>query len=299
MKIQKILEEIKFFKKGVPSEAIYSAESQKEEITPYLLNILQSTVTNYENISDNQADYIVALFLLSKFREQQAFPIIVQLASLPGEWPERLLGNLITEDLPSFFVSTFNDNFELIKQLIENPNANEWSRFAALRTFLGLLVLNKITREEIIDYLKKLFISPLAQKESFMTALVYTASDIYPEELLPEIKQAFEQDLVDCSMLDEEWVKDSLDMGKEKCLQEFVYHDKDLLPITDVIEDLSTLSAYICAEKHEDNFYDDDPLYEWEPNPISTYIRLHPKIGRNDPCICGSNKKYKKCCLTN
>ena len=22
------------------------------------------------------------------------------------------------------------------------------------------------------------------------------------------------------------------------------------------------------------------------------------KIGRNDPCICGSNKKYKKCCLT-
>ena len=21
-----------------------------------------------------------------------------------------------------------------------------------------------------------------------------------------------------------------------------------------------------------------------------------PKIGRNDPCICGSGKKYKKCC---
>src|SRR3990167_5765186 len=23
------------------------------------------------------------------------------------------------------------------------------------------------------------------------------------------------------------------------------------------------------------------------------------KIGRNDPCMCGSGKKYKKCCLTN
>lgn len=23
----------------------------------------------------------------------------------------------------------------------------------------------------------------------------------------------------------------------------------------------------------------------------------HGKIGRNDPCICGSGKKYKKCCL--
>ena len=24
---------------------------------------------------------------------------------------------------------------------------------------------------------------------------------------------------------------------------------------------------------------------------------LMPKIGRNDPCPCGSGKKYKKCCL--
>jgi len=22
----------------------------------------------------------------------------------------------------------------------------------------------------------------------------------------------------------------------------------------------------------------------------------HPKVGRNDPCPCGSGKKYKKCC---
>ena len=22
------------------------------------------------------------------------------------------------------------------------------------------------------------------------------------------------------------------------------------------------------------------------------------KIGRNDPCICGSRKKFKKCCIT-
>jgi uncharacterized protein YecA (UPF0149 family) len=24
--------------------------------------------------------------------------------------------------------------------------------------------------------------------------------------------------------------------------------------------------------------------------------RAQPKIGRNDPCVCGSLKKYKKCC---
>ena len=25
-------------------------------------------------------------------------------------------------------------------------------------------------------------------------------------------------------------------------------------------------------------------------------VRTTPKIGRNDPCPCGSGKKYKKCC---
>lgn len=27
-----------------------------------------------------------------------------------------------------------------------------------------------------------------------------------------------------------------------------------------------------------------------------TVVREAPKVGRNDPCICGSEKKYKKCC---
>ncbi len=31
-------------------------------------------------------------------------------------------------------------------------------------------------------------------------------------------------------------------------------------------------------------------------NEIGTQPRAVEKIGRNDPCICGSNKKYKKCC---
>jgi preprotein translocase subunit SecA len=34
-------------------------------------------------------------------------------------------------------------------------------------------------------------------------------------------------------------------------------------------------------------------IKENKPKPI---IRTEPKTGRNDPCPCGSEKKYKKCC---
>ena len=31
------------------------------------------------------------------------------------------------------------------------------------------------------------------------------------------------------------------------------------------------------------------------PQPVQS-VRQGPKVGRNDPCTCGSGKKYKKCC---
>ncbi|MGH8111254.1 MAG: UPF0149 family protein [Rhodanobacteraceae bacterium] len=32
------------------------------------------------------------------------------------------------------------------------------------------------------------------------------------------------------------------------------------------------------------------------PSILMPAIRSHPKVGRNDPCPCGSGKKFKKCC---
>ncbi len=31
--------------------------------------------------------------------------------------------------------------------------------------------------------------------------------------------------------------------------------------------------------------------------PVQPHVRKTPKVGRNDPCPCGSGKKYKRCCL--
>jgi len=39
---------------------------------------------------------------------------------------------------------------------------------------------------------------------------------------------------------------------------------------------------------------DAPPLAE-DAGPVVTLRRSRPKLGRNDPCWCGSGKKYKKC----
>ncbi len=40
----------------------------------------------------------------------------------------------------------------------------------------------------------------------------------------------------------------------------------------------------------------DDRQVEMEEAPVATIVNTVPKIGRNDPCPCGSGRKYKQCC---
>jgi hypothetical protein len=47
------------------------------------------------------------------------------------------------------------------------------------------------------------------------------------------------------------------------------------------------------AEAEEREMQDEEHFEE----PLGPYMRDTPKIGRNDPCFCGSGKKYKHCCL--
>ena len=44
--------------------------------------------------------------------------------------------------------------------------------------------------------------------------------------------------------------------------------------------------------RHEGKwYYVDGHVYGHDP-----YVRKQPRIGRNEPCPCGSGKKFKKCC---
>ena len=44
-------------------------------------------------------------------------------------------------------------------------------------------------------------------------------------------------------------------------------------------------------------FTEDERKALYKEQKESTTIRVGKKIGRNDPCPCGSGKKYKQCCL--
>ncbi len=56
------------------------------------------------------------------------------------------------------------------------------------------------------------------------------------------------------------------------------------------------------AMYHPTGFFDmDEPDPDFDPpyQPAEPFERVYRKIGANEPCPCGSGKKFKKCCRGN
>ena len=78
----------------------------------------------------------------------------------------------------------------------------------------------------------------------------------------------------------------------------------DQIPVLDVpMEQLAQMSyqevAYEVMSRFLTDFTEEELKKFYKEQKESTTIRKPKKIGRNDPCPCGSGKKYKKCCGKN
>ena len=114
--------------------------------------------------------------------------------------------------------------------------------------------------------------------------------DLRYEALLPLIKDLYSKHYVAVGITgDYKSVEKDIKTAQE-------YPDKqNLLNIIDRYENITTTWS---GFKEEDKDTDFDDYVDYEDLPETEPVRTEPKIGRNDPCPCGSGKKYKKCCFT-
>ena len=59
---------------------------------------------------------------------------------------------------------------------------------------------------------------------------------------------------------------------------------------------IAEMSWWACFSEPEEALRETGDLDYYDAPLTLPYVREHPKMGRNDPCPCGSGKKFKKCC---
>jgi uncharacterized protein YecA (UPF0149 family) len=153
-----------------------------------------------------------------------------------------------------------------------------------------------------VQYLKKLF-RTLPRTEEVITCVAHACLDIWPEELKDELGKSFKDGLIDPFTFDWDDVERSLVLGLDASMSRLRDHYK---LVTDVHKELSWWYCFLenrepardVASHRVDQLFSvryPENVAALPFEPIFAAASA-PRIGRNEPCACGSGKKFKKCC---
>lgn len=290
MTVEQIMAELEYLTWGeFPRDALTAAMAQQEAITPALLHILENPAALLERLMEEE-DYMAltyAMYLLAYFREPRAHPLIVEFFAIPGEKVVDLTGDLVTEDLGRILASVAHGNLEGIKQLIEDPNVNEWVRSAGIEAMTVKFVQAELSREDVRAYFTELFHNKLVDETGVVWEnLIIATAELQLTSLTDEIEEAFTQHVIDELRISHAWIKQVMKRNREEQRYNLQQHRHKQF-IRDTITEMEWWNCFRGQSTPVEA-----PNSPQQPQPYTAPA----KVGRNDPCPCGSGKKYKYCC---
>ncbi|MCZ6674026.1 MAG: DUF1186 domain-containing protein [Verrucomicrobia bacterium] len=288
---------------GYPKDEIDEVIRRRVEATPHLLAAVEWMVLNPGDAIETN-EYMLpfyALYLLALFREKQAADLVVALARHPLS--DGMIGDVITEGLHAILASLCMNNPESLNTIIEDSDADPFARASALDALATLCLKDKLPRETLCQYLLELYETKLEKKPSFVwDGAVGVSVDLGFSEHLELIQRAYAEGLADDTVDLLEDVLSKLNDGGP-----WNGNDRRYRFVNSVDGEIS--HWYCFSEKYQarrdaaiknDIEEEDDQYYpgfsHYDGISTQIYRRPGPKIGRNDPCPCGSGKKYKKYC---
>ncbi len=295
-----------------PTENIFNeVEEKQDEVTPLLLKEIASFADNpsgVEKLGNDYIRHIVSLFILAYLRKKEAYPLIIKLLSRPGDKVVQLTGEVFTEALGRILASVYDGDLQPIKTVVENARLNPWIRCAALDSFMVLWKEDVLSREQVITYLKELMESKLEQTPGYVwDSIALIAYDLHPAELEDLLNLAIRKKLIAPMVLNAKSLKACINedandaiKNKDKVVDGYIkepvkeltwwlYPDEEAL---DKGMEYASVGVPIVDKKVEPG--ERSAPMGWRGNlPV---VNAQTKVGRNDPCLCGSGKKYKKCC---
>ena len=296
MEVKEIIDNIRFNNGKYEKQSVIEARQHKEEITEELLkelNKVASNIKQYTEADDNYMLHLYAMFLLAEFREKRAYPIIIKLIQQDQEDVDYLLGDVITESLGSILASTFDGDIQSLYNIITNTELNEFIRTAAFHTLEILEKYNIISREQIISKIDEMLQNELKDDDSYVITNIVT---FISENSIFE-KKNLVKELYDNYRVNERAI------GRYDDFIDDLYGNKTYHEKKEMIDDVEKeISWWACFNKGKTKGLESFSTEDF----VDKFIKMEKKkvneatntnISRNDPCPCGSGKKYKKCCM--
>ncbi|WP_029036944.1 SEC-C metal-binding domain-containing protein [Salinimicrobium xinjiangense] len=288
-------------------EKILQLEPQK--LVEDLEKMLQDSIARFdyfmeaalkENVELQELDFPQhALLLLGHLKSERSFDQILLVLQQDKEFTDFWFGYNLSYLLENAIFHCGRNKIPELFKFLKQPNICGQSK-AVVGETLVKMIGEQGDNDKYIPKYKELLDHYIANADDENLAdteaigfLISDVVDLGYNSLLPEIKQLFELDLVDSFIcgayerLEPEMRKFSYmpyeGFAKQELNQQYQFfneEDSHLFPIE--TSDFDEMYYRQSLEAIEE---------------MNKPLRSEKKIGRNDPCPCGSGKKYKKCCL--
>ncbi len=237
-----------------------------------------------------------AIHILALIKSRESFELLLDII----RYHEDDLNDWVTEDVTSLLVTFGKDFIEPIEEFTRDETLETFARSAAASALAALGKKFPQHQNDIKQHLITLL--KTTQDGTFAGLVADDLASFHDPSVMPDIHRAFEDGIIDDPFVKEDELEDVING---------VFSDMDARDYKrNTADPLNHFSRENIERLHMVNYEEDDEdddEFEAEidsvlKNNYSEYAmeEIKPKekkIGRNDPCPCGSGKKYKKCCM--
>ena len=281
---------------ALPRDALRWLLDRWDQAGPRLVALLDRYACGQDCSERTERALFFAIHLLGEKAETAAFGPLCRLL-LEADTSDLILGDAVTETLRDILISTYDGDFAALQAVIEAKAADEFVREAALVALAYLARTGRVPEAEMHAYLLHLLAEMRPQAEHYVWAgWVLAVAHLGYEDLAGEAERLIRRGFVS----ERDWRVIDLRRGLRRTLADperlagFAF-DR-IGPFTDAIGWLESLHAVPSEAGRAEPLL--PGLSGWDDyevqQPITNPLR---GVGRNDPCPCGSGRKFKKCCL--
>jgi hypothetical protein len=278
-----------------PRAAMRWALEHWDEASPRFIARLRAFAAGANRTEEAMDELFYIVHLCGEKRDERAYAPLCRLIGEGGEATE-FFGDGVTETLSGVLVNVCDGDLEPLMRAIESESGEDFARAAALEA-LGYLARARglIGDEDMRAYLGRLRREMKPRGDSYVwAAWAATAANLGYADMRPAVAALSEQGFLDefeFSLADFD-ARARVAREDETGLAGFAADRVG--PFEDAIETLSSWTQSEDDERREDEALDADD----SSSAAAPAVNPFRGVGHNDPCPCGSGKKYKRCCLS-
>jgi hypothetical protein len=302
-----------------PREAVEAARLNWDQWGTYFIDKIGAVADGVDSLVKDTGEYdgmfLFACWLAAEKRDTRAYRPLVKICHCSRERAEEVFGDDLTGGLARQLASVYDGDPEPLLALAEDPQAAMWCRHAALHARVIRVIEGDGDRDALLADLAE-----ICHREAevmrrgewdfdrepidLLTVVVNLICDLGPAAHIESIRGWFAEGLIDPQMTGLEFFEEQAGKSVDSCLAEAgsTRHNRY------VGDAIAEMEWWACFEKSAHKPVNSIPAH-WirrlmpapgarnrTPPTQDTFHRETPKAGRNDPCPCGSGKKFKKCC---